>query len=97
MDRIPKPAPYPMGARLRYTGKTSWYADPEGKRPIQVPGMEAVVIETRPGRRGTLRDLTDEYDDEPVYDTTTDGWSIVRLESGREIIAVPEHGWEVIA
>ena len=90
MDRPPKKAPFPVGAKLRYIGKThSWTydIDPKTKEkkevPIQVPGMIVTVEEVRPGRRGTLRHLRDEngpmyYEDtgEPILDDTDDGYSV---------------------
>lgn len=95
MDRLPESAPFPVGARLVYRGTSRTFADAECRVPLLAPGMGGVVTETRPGRRGTMRDLTNEFDDEPVYDTTTDGWSVVRTDAGKEYVALPEHGWSV--
>lgn len=93
MDRLPKKPPFPVGARLIYNGTCRTFADPEGRVPLLAPGMGGVVTENHPGRQGTLRDITEEYEDEPVYDTTTDGWSVVRTDSGKEYVALVEHGW----
>jgi hypothetical protein len=87
MDRLPKPAPFPVGTRLRYVGTLRTFRDAAGKQPIFGPGMEGVVERVTDGRRGTLRDISDpDIDDEPIYDTTRDGYSVVTINNfGRTI------------
>lgn len=102
-DRIPKPAPFPVGTRLRYTGTRISYSERKGVRiPITEPGLEVVVIETRPGRQGTLRQCRDEegpmyYSDtgEPILDTTRDGYSIYEAPTGMRCIIDPNE-WETV-
>jgi hypothetical protein len=100
MDRTPKPAPFTVGTKLRYVGTHESYTvdiDPKtrAKRevPLQVPGMIVTIAEVRPGRRGTLRHLSDEdgpmyYDSgEPILDETADSYSVYFVEawqSGRK-------------
>lgn len=104
MDRQPKAAPFAVGTRLRYTGTDASWHEIEGERVyIYGPGVEVTVAETRPGRRGTLRQLRDEdgpmeYEDtgEPILDTTRDGYSItVCARSGYRMIINPDR-WAVV-
>lgn len=95
MDRLPKPAPFKVGTRLRYKGTTETYTYDirdgwENKKviPLCVPGMEVVVAEARPGRRGTLIHMRDSdgpmfWDDtgEPILDETSDGYSVYFVEA----------------
>ena len=85
MDRKPKAAPFSVGARLRYVG-TLRMSTVDG-RPICEPGLVAVVVDTRPGRQGTGRMIDLDDGDEPVRDTTRDGYSVVE----------PVPGWRRIA
>jgi hypothetical protein len=98
MDREPKPAPYAVGTRLRYVGTLEAFRDPAGTDRIFGPGMEGEVSEVRPGRRGTMRDISDpEIDDEPIYDTTRDGYSVVYINSfGRAIYPGESNEWEKV-
>src|SRR5260370_34528017 len=94
-DREPKPAPFPVGMRLRYVGKKeshTYHIDPESRErklvPLCVPGLEVTIAEVRPGRRGTLRHCQDEngpmyWDDtgEPILDETDDGYSVYYVEA----------------
>lgn len=93
MDRKPKPAPFPIGTRLRYIGKHESYTydirDGEKKTiPLCVPGMEVTIDSIMAGHRGTLRHLRDEdgpmyYEDtgEPVLDKTQDDLSVYHVEA----------------
>lgn len=66
MDREPKPAPFPVGATVRYVRPGD---------PLRT-GRVARIVETVPGRRGTLR-MVDLHDgDEPFPDVTRDGRSV---------------------
>lgn len=91
MDRAPNKAPFPLGARLRYRG-TLRMSRPDGT-PVLYPGIEAVVIDTRPGRRGTLRWIDLDDGEGPIQDTTRDGWSVVEPSAGFRRIARPDE-WE---
>lgn len=100
--RPPRPAPFPVGARIRYVGATrSSYLQRDDVKEI---------VRVRPGRRGTGRRLHDEdgpmfYDDtgEPILDTTKDAYSVWTYtdDTGREQgrIVWPEHAgaWERVA
>jgi hypothetical protein len=95
MDRVPKPAPFKVGTRLRYKGETESYTydiDPKtGEKkvvPLLVPGIEVVIAEVRNGYRGTLRHMRDQgelmyYEDtgEPILDTTHNGYSVYYVEA----------------
>jgi len=87
MDRAPLPAPFPVGARVRYTGDLKLHHD-GATTPFFAAGSVGVVTSVRPGRRGTMRHLRDEdgpmYDDggEPIRDTTRDGWSVIDFGNG---------------
>lgn len=104
MDRAPKQAPFPVGTRLRYLGTMRVWADAEMRQPLRWPGMEVTVTETRPGRRGTLRQFYDEdgpmEDDngDPIRDTTRDGYSVWVQANGHGLIIWPDaaHEWEVV-
>jgi len=99
MDRKPLSPPFPVGTRLRYLGTLQSWADPECRVKLQWPGMETVVTETKPGRRGTGRLVAvDEYDGEEIRDTTRDGYSVWTQVNGHGRIIWPEnaHEWEVL-
>lgn len=96
MDRLPNPAPFPVGTRVRYIGKARWYADAEMTKPLLVPGMEFTITEGRPGRQGTGRLIeVDEWTGEEIRDTTRDGWSAYVQANGHGRIASPE-SFEVV-
>ena len=103
MDRVPLPAPYAVGTCVRYLGDMNAYADIELTKPIRVRGMVFEIIETKPGRRGSLRVLPDEYQsdefDEPLRDTTTDGYSVYADHRGHTYLIRPDmvSEWEVVA
>ena len=88
MDRIPQPAPFAIGARVRYTGDLRLYHQPTDTTPFFAAGSIGSVVRVSAGRRGTLRHLRDEdgymYDDggEPIRDTTRDGYSVVDFGNG---------------
>jgi len=104
MDRPPRPAPYPVGTRVRYTGILTLYRSAEDKTPIFTTGMEFTVSEIRPGRRGTLRQLTEDdgspafWEDtgEPILDETRDGWSVVEVGGFRRRIPVDSPDWQPV-
>lgn len=106
MDREPKDAPFPVGAKIRYLGdRRSWTVAPDGtKTPTIFPGIEVVVLRTKPGFRGTLRHLRDEdglmfYEDtgEPILDKTRDGYSVYEAGGmGRCIDADAAGEWEIV-
>lgn len=79
----PRPPPFPLGARVEYTGDHEQGDIVDGKERRLRPGDVGVVVEVRAGRRGTGRQV-DELDGEPLYDETSDGWSVVRFPSGYE-------------
>lgn len=94
MDRLPKNPPFAIGTRLRYVGTHESYTfhidaktQERTKVALCVPGMIVTVDKVVPGRRGTLRHLTDfdgpMYDDcgEPVLDNTQDGYSVYHVEA----------------
>jgi hypothetical protein len=95
MDRLPKPAPFPVGTKLRYVGKYESYTydiDPKTREkrevPLKVAGLIVTIEEVRPGIRGTLRHMRDEdgplyYDDtgEPILDETHDGYSVYYVDA----------------
>jgi hypothetical protein len=94
MDRKPNAPPFPVGTRLRYTGDMRIDSGGEDRKPLLRPGMLGTVVETRPGRQGTLRWIDLDDGEEPFQDTSTDGWSVVEAESGKRLIARPEN-WEL--
>lgn len=102
MDRKPKAPPFPVGAQLRYTGDRRVWYEIDGQRiPLIEPGMIVLIDETRPGRRGTLRQLHDEDEDdngEPILDTTRDAYSVYVNVSGQRRIIWPAdaHEWELV-
>lgn len=105
MDRKPLPAPFAVGATVRYIGKSrSWTEDAFGREvPLQVPEQVVTVDEVRPGRHGTMRPLPGEWEDEdPPLDTTVDGYSIYHVDVpgrapvGRIIWPVNAGEWEKV-
>lgn len=83
MDRMPKRAPYAVGAVLeQVTGHRSWFVAKDGTHvPLEAPGMRVTVDQVCTGRRGTLRQLAeDEYTGEPILDTTRDAYSVWHVE-----------------
>lgn len=93
MDRKPKRPPFAVGTRLRYTGTLRMWSAKDDPTPSLEPGMVGVVVETRPGHQGTLLWIDLHDGEEPVQDTTDDGWSVVQLPSGLQRIAEPDQ-WE---
>lgn len=102
MDRMPLPAPYSIGTRLRYLGDCNSYADAALTEPLRKTGMEFTITETKAGRRGTLRllpsEFQDEMDDEPLRDTTRDGYSVYADHRGRRYLISPDmtRDWEIV-
>ena len=118
--RAPKPPPFKVGTRLRCVraggrGYTAVVPSPRvhDEHPevwvqISGPGMEVVVAETKPGRRGTGEQLVDSdgpmfYEDsgDPILDETQDGRSVFYVEArgekhGRIIWAKDKKDWQVI-
>jgi hypothetical protein len=104
MDRTPRPAPFPVGARVRYRGRhINWFEEKDGTRVWYMrPGLEHVIEKEKPGRRGTLRIVDeDELSGEPIRDTTTDGYSVYSImvdgeRVGRIIWPDAAGDWELI-
>lgn len=104
MDRIPLPAPFGVGTKVRYLGEAQTFE--EDGTPILARGMIFTIEEVRPGRRGTLRPLPyedgDEELDEPLLDTTRDAYSVYYetrgsgRRSGRIIWPDRAHEWELV-
>jgi hypothetical protein len=92
MDRKPKPAPFPVGTKLRYIGGSS--GDPCVRSWVEV-GDVLEVVRTRPGRQGTLRWIDLDDGDEPFQDTTRDGYSVVEPKPGFGRIVQPDE-WEIV-
>ena len=99
MDRKPKRAPFKVGDHVRYTGNLSWYEDSGLTRRVFGPNMVGLVINVRPGYQGTLRDISEPEDDEPVYDTTRDAYCVVEFSSGvrRAVDAESAHRYKLVA
>lgn len=104
-DRIPKPAPFKVGTRVRYLGHDRAWADAEMTKVLMEHGMVFTITETKPGRRGTLTQLRDEdgwmfYEDtgEPMLDETRDAYSIYQQSNGHGRIIWPDAAdqWEVV-
>lgn len=117
MDRMPKRAPFKPGTRVRYLGTTESYTydiNPETRErklvPLLVPGLEVIIDHVKTGRQGTLRHLSDSdgpmyYEDsgEPILDTTTDSYSVYKVEAvqngvqqGRIIWPDTKKDWQVV-
>lgn len=88
MDREPMAPPFPVGARLRYTGDLR--VTGEDGTTLVAPGMLGTVVEVRPGRRGTLHWIDLDDGGYPVQDTTRDGYSVVLTDGGWRRVAPPE-------
>jgi len=111
MDRAPKAAPFPVGARVRYLGESRTWVEVGGaKIPLIEPDIEVTICGVRPGRRGTLRHCRDYdgfmyYEDsgEPILDETDDGYSIYYTDQdadhkyGRIIRVDDVDKWTVVA
>jgi hypothetical protein len=88
MDKTPTPAPFPIGARVLYTGTLRLFHQPTDRTPFFECGCVGRVVRNSAGRQGTLRHLRDEdgpmYDDagEPIVDTTRHGYSVVDFGNG---------------
>lgn len=99
MDREPRPAPFPVGTRLRYIGDLKLNRSEDPASMTFGAGVEGTVSEVRPGRRGTLRDISDpEVDSEPIIDTTRDGYSVVALEGTYNRAVYPnDPDWGIVS
>jgi hypothetical protein len=99
MDRLPKPAPFAVGTRVRYLGDHATYADEHGKVPLIKKGMEFEIIETDAGRRGTLRTIDLDEEGEAILDTTQDGRSVYVNARGQRRCIWPDSAveWEIIS
>lgn len=110
MDRAPLPPPFPIGTRVRYIGKhEAWtVADDGTKLPFTEPGLVVTIVDTHPGRRGSLRPVLDEDgvpdvddDGKAVLYRTMDGWSTYQVAHAgkvyarRAIRAENAHEWEI--
>jgi hypothetical protein len=86
----PKPAPFPVGTRLRYRGKLDMSQGPTGgeQRRICYPGIEVEVYAEKYGWRGTGRVIDhDDETGEPYYDETHDFVSVYRI--GPDVPGLP--------
>lgn len=99
MDRQPRRAPFAKGTQVRYVGerRVSTFDANGNEVPVIQPGIEHVIADVRPGRRGTLLPLPGEWDDDDVpLDTTQDGYSVFFVDvPGRKPfgrIIWPENG-----
>jgi len=87
-DRLPQPAPFVVGQRVRYAGDLRLYHAPTDPAPFFASGSVGVVTRVSQGRRGTGRQLREDgdlcfFDDgEPMLDTTRDGYSVVDFGNG---------------
>lgn len=82
MMRNPLPPPFPVGARVRYTGTRRTYVltDSGAEVPTVEPGLTVTIEQAKPGRKGTGRPLPGEWDgEEPPIDETRDGYSVYRV------------------
>jgi hypothetical protein len=79
MDRKPCPPPFPIDARVKYSGDTTYS---RGKRPLLAPGDIGIVVEVVTGRRGTLDVIGQDAEGDDILDKSTDGRSVVRFPSG---------------
>lgn len=89
IDRIPKPAPFPIGARLVYVGTLR--ASYDGGAWVIEAGVEVVILEAKPGHRGTGRVL-DHDEDGPIRDRTRDGRSVYATPAGRHTVTATTAG-----
>ena len=106
MDRMPLPAPFPMGSRVRYIGTRESYTVKNGEKVWCIrKGMEVEISSVWPGRRGTLRKMRDadgpvvwEDTGEPILDETRDGTSSYTNPSGMRcsITRGAAGEWEVV-
>jgi hypothetical protein len=83
MDRHPRKPPFAPATQVRYVGTRRLTAvDKDGNEvPLLGAGLVVTVSKTTLGRRGTLRPLPGEWDDdEPPLDTTQDGYSVYEVE-----------------
>jgi hypothetical protein len=95
----PRPAPYPVGTQVRYTGTTKITTIKDGVEVVvQEPGLVATVTKVRPGWRGTGRLLSvDDEDGYECYDETHDAWSVVEVVPGHGRCIDPDsEDWEEV-
>lgn len=109
----PLPPPFPVATRLRHIGTRRMSTSVNGGPEVDLiaPGMEVVIDEVKPGRRGTGRHLTDcdglmYYDDEetdPILDETKHGYCVYHINVpgrdrpyGRIISHSSKHEWEIV-
>ena len=95
----PRPAPFPVGTRLKYLGTHEVsYANGAGEMVrVLFPGIEVTVEACKYGHRGTGR-LIEHGDDGPIYDETSDEVSVYRINgAGRLIHHEDAADWQVIS
>jgi hypothetical protein len=103
---MPKPAPFPVGTRVRYLGTHDVSSGPTGgeMRRIIYPGIEVTISKCAYGRKGTGRPVCeDDETGETLYDETKDfvsvysvGPDVPGMHYGRCIGREDAHEWEVI-
>jgi len=111
VDRKPRPAPFPVGTRLRCKSDRESYFLARDRSHIRTHGrgLEVTIVRVRPGRQGTLSQLRDDdgpmyYVDtgEPILDRTTDGVSVYEITDppgkthGRRIGHDTASDWEPV-
>lgn len=101
MDRIPLPPPFIVGTCVRYRGRRRAWADAAMTVPLIGYGMEFTIVGAAAGRRGTLEPLPLEDgddEDEPVLDSTVDGYSVYQETPDSRRIIWPKDflEWEVV-
>ena len=106
MDRMPLPAPFPKGARVRYVGSRESYTIKDGEKVWCIrKGMEVEIDAVSPGHRGTLRQMRDaegpmvwEDTGDPILDETRDGRSTYTNPSGMRCSITREAAreWEAV-
>lgn len=100
MDRVPLPAPFPVGARVRFIGTDCVWTERNGERiPIVEPGMVVEIVRASDGRRGTLALEYIDDDGEEIRDRTLDGCSVYEVPGvgGRIIWPSLAQWWERVS
>jgi len=101
--RAPKPAPFPVGTKVRYVGtrKSGWVGRDGVSHPILYPGVVHEIVRVKPGRRGTGLVIATDEDGDEIIDRTQDAYSVWTYtddsgrEQGRVIWPADAHEWEI--
>ncbi len=96
----PKPAPFPVGTRLKYVGKSDVSYGATGGEMVRVvyPGIEVTIDRCAYGKQGTGRVIDEDDDGSPIYDETRDFVSIYHVGiAGRCIDHEDACEWQIIA